>query len=425
MASRLLRRRLATALGSWGSSALGIVGTVIAARILEPGPFGRLTLVLATVALFQLLLDLTSEEALVKYGFRYAERADWGRFRRLLEVTLAFKSASALAAAAIVVAISPLSDSVFGADLTVPLLIAASLPPLYALEGTAASVLILRERYDVRAWALFATMLFRLVAIVVGAPRGVTDTVIALVVAQVLATVFVGSLGVAAVRRFPRARREALGDERRDIVRFVLGSSLGTGLVSLRGWLAPVLLGVASDVRNVGLFRAAQAPQQGFGALTSPVRLILLTEQTRDWERGRPETVYAGVRRYALGAAVVMSAAVPLFWWLMPDLVRTVLGREYTGAVDAARIILIAAAVQVVFGWTKSFPVSIGRPSLRVVAHGAELAVLVPLLIVLGREWGATGAAGAVLAATIAFALVWTAIIVKLRGEAVPQVSTA
>jgi O-antigen/teichoic acid export membrane protein len=253
----------------------------------------------------------------------------------------------------------------------------------------------------------------------------VTDTVVALVLAQVLATVFVGSLGVAAVRRFPRARREALGDERRDIVRFVLGSSLGTGLVSLRGWLAPVLLGVASDVRNVGLFRAAQAPQQGFGAWTSPVRLILLTEQTRDWERGRAETVYAGVRRYALGAAVVMSAAVPLFWWLMPDLVRTVLGREYTGAVDAARIILIAAAVQVVFGWTKSFPVSIGRPSLRVVAHGAELAVLVPLLIVLGREWGATGAAGAVLAATIAFALVWTAIIVKLRGEAVPQVSTA
>src|SRR5919106_33909 len=71
----MTQRRLATALGSWGATALGILGTVVAARVLDPGPFGRLTLVLATVALFQLLLDLTSEEALVKYGFRYAERA--------------------------------------------------------------------------------------------------------------------------------------------------------------------------------------------------------------------------------------------------------------------------------------------------------------------------------------------------------------
>ena len=79
----LLRRRAATALGSYGATALGIVGTIVAANVLGVDDFGRLALVLATVALFQLFLDLTSEEALVKYGFRYAERGDWGRFRRL------------------------------------------------------------------------------------------------------------------------------------------------------------------------------------------------------------------------------------------------------------------------------------------------------------------------------------------------------
>ena len=82
MRQRLVRRRVATALGSYGSTAFGIVGTVVAARILGSDGFGRLTLVLGTVALFQLLLDLTSEEALVKYGFRFAERQDWARFRR-------------------------------------------------------------------------------------------------------------------------------------------------------------------------------------------------------------------------------------------------------------------------------------------------------------------------------------------------------
>ena len=419
------RRRLATALGSWGATALGILGTVVAARVLDAGPFGRLTLVLATVALFQLLLDLTSEEALVKYGFRYAERADWARFRRLLEVTLGIKAASALVAGALIAALAPLADRVFGVDLRTPLLFAALLPLLYSVEGTAAAALVLRGRYDVRAAFLALSMALRLVAIVIAAPEGVTRTVQGLVLAQIFATAAIGAIGFVAVRRFPRPEAAPLGDDRPEIVRFVLQSSLGTGLVSVRGWIAPLLLGVVSDVRQVGFFRAAQAPQQGFAALSSPIRLILLTEQTRDWERGRGETVFAGVRRYSLAAAAVMVAVVPIAWWLMPDLVSLVLTDEYAPATNAARLILLAAAVQLVYGWTKSLPVSIGRPGLRVVAHAIETAVLVPLLVVFGREWGATGAAGAVVVATLVFAVVWTVLLVRLRQQPLPQVSTA
>jgi O-antigen/teichoic acid export membrane protein len=423
--SRTQRRRVATALGSWGATALGILGTVIAARVLDPAPFGRLTLVLATVALFQLLLDLTSEEAVVKYGFRYAERADWGRLRRLLELAVGLKAASAIVAGVIVVALSPLDERVFGVELTTPLLIASVLPLLYSIEGTAASALVLRGRYDVRAWFLGVTMALRLIAIVIGAPRGVTATVVALVVAQVVATAAVGAVGLAAALRFPRAAGVPLREDRAEIVRFLLASSLGTGIVSVRTWIAPVLLGVVSDVRQVGFFRAAQAPQQGFGALSSPVRLILLTEQTREWERGRPETVLAGVRRYMLAAAAVTVVAVPVFWWFMPDLVRLVLGERFAPATDAARVILLAAALQLVFGWTKSLPISIGRPGLRVAAHAIETAVLIPLLIVCGREWGATGAAVAVTVSTVVFAAVWTFLLARLRGHPPMQVSTA
>jgi O-antigen/teichoic acid export membrane protein len=425
MSRTVSARRVATALGSWGATALGIFGTVIAARVLDPAPFGRLTLVLATVALFQLLLDLTSEEAVVKYGFRYIEQGAWGRFRRLLELALGLKAASAIVAGAIVVAVSPLDERIYGVELTSPLLVASVLPLLYSIEGTAASVLVLRSRYDVRAALLGWTMALRLVAIVIGAPRGVTATVVALVIAQVAATATVGAVGLAAAVRFPRTPRAPLLEDRSEIVRFVLGSSLGTGIVSIRAWIAPVLLGIVSDVRQVGFFRAAQAPQQGFGALSSPIRLILLTEQTRDWERGKPETVLAGVRRYTLTAAVVMAVAVPIFWWLMPDLVRLVLGERFTPATDAARVILLAAALQLVFGWTKSLPVSIGRPGLRVAAHAIETAVLIPLLVVFGREWGATGAAVAVTVATLVFAAVWTFLLARLRGHPPVQVSTA
>ena len=75
-------------------------------------------------------------------------------------------------------------------------------------------------------------------------------------------------------------------------------------------------------------------------------------------------------------------------------------------------------------GWTKSFPVSIGKPGLRIVAHGVEIATLLPLVLLLGDRWGATGAAVAVLLATIAFAAAWAVLLFRLRREHHGQLTT-
>ena len=124
------------------------------------------------------------------------------------------------------------------------------------------------------------------------------------------------------------------------------------------------------------------------------------------------------------GAAALMVVAVPVFWLLMPWLFDLLLP-DYGDAVDAARVVLLAGAIQLVYGWSKSLPISIGRPNLRVIAHGIETVVLVPLLVVLGREWGATGAAFAVLASTVVFAVVWTVLLARIRAHPPVAVSAA
>jgi O-antigen/teichoic acid export membrane protein len=101
----------------------------------------------------------------------------------------------------------------------------------------------------------------------------------------------------------------------------------------------------------------------------------------------------------------------------MPWLVRVVFGSEYLPAVDAARIVLVAAAILLVLGWSKSLPVTIGRPHLRIVTHGIETAVVLPLVLVLGGRWGVTGAAVAVLVSTLVFAATWAVVLVRLRSE--------
>jgi len=418
MRSRLFWRRSAAAAGIYASVVLGFFGTVIAAHAFTTHVLGLYAIVIAATGFFQTLLDLTIEEALVKYGFRFQEREDWGRLRRLFGRALQLKLAGGVLAGACLLALAPAANALFGDPrLLKPMLIAAALPLVQAPENVGGVALILRGRYDIRAFFLFLSMALRLGAIAIGTRYGLTQTIAAIVVAQVLATAAVLAAGWTAFRRNPRVAAVSIGEERPEIARFVLQSSLATGVVALRSTLSPLLLGVVSSPNQVGYFRVAQSPQQGFAALSAPARLVLLTEQTRAWERGTRAAVFAGVRRYSLGAAAGVLVAVPLLLWLAPDLIRLFFTPKNLGATDALRLFIIAGALQFVFGWTKSFPVSIGRPKLRIWAHGIETLVLIPLVVVLGSVWGATGAAGAVLASTVAFIAFWTALFLRIRRE--------
>jgi O-antigen/teichoic acid export membrane protein len=111
--------------------------------------------------------------------------------------------------------------------------------------------------------------------------------------------------------------------------------------------------------------------------------------------------------------------APPLLVWI-PDLIRWIYKPQYVGASNAARFFIAAAVVQLVVGWTKSFPVTIGRPGLRVVTHGLETAIVLPLTVAFGALWGATGAAAAVFAGMCAFALAWWVIFLRIRPEDAP-----
>src|SRR5436305_12033222 len=104
-------RRSATAVGVYTSTVLGFGSTVVATREVTVHEYGRLVAVFAATAFFQLLLDLTVEEALVKYGFRYAESRQWGRLRRLFELAIGFKLAGALLAGIALAILAPFAKS--------------------------------------------------------------------------------------------------------------------------------------------------------------------------------------------------------------------------------------------------------------------------------------------------------------------------
>src|SRR5919197_2945392 len=424
MRSRLFWRRSAAAAGTYASAALGFGATVVALHVFSTETFGRYALVLAATAFFQSLLDLTVEEALVKFGFRFVTREDWGRLRRLFASAVAFKLTGGVLATGLLLAFAPAANTLLHKHgLTTPLLIGAFIPLAQCTENVGGVALVLRGRYDIRAVFLLVSMALRFTAIAVAATHGLNATIAAMVAAQVVATASISVAGWFAYRRFPQQAAVPLGGERRDIFRFVAQSSVATAVISLTAPLALLVLGRVASTRQVAFFRAAMSPQQAFAVVSAPARLILLTEQTRDWERGTRDVVFAGIRRYMLGMTVVAADDSPPLPVIQPELARLLFSAKNVGAVDATRIVVIAGAVRMVYGWTKSFPVSSGRPSLRIWTHGVELLVLIPLVAILGREWGATGAATAVLASSVAFCAYWT--VLFLRIKAVPPLEAA
>ena len=101
--------------------------------------------------------------------------------------------------------------------------------------------------------------------------------------------------------------------------------------------------------------------------------MVLLTEQTRDWEQGKQDAVLRGVRRYTMIAAVLMLVVVPPLLYWMPTIVTFVYSARFAQAGNAARVFLLVAAVQMLVGWTKSFQSpSDARTSGSRLPHGAS-----------------------------------------------------
>ena len=410
-------RRSATAVGIYLSVALGFLATIVATRELHLSGFGDYATVLFAVGLLQGFFDVTVEEAVVKYGFRYVTREDWPRLSRLLRSAVSLKLVGgALGAVGLLVfaAVGP-------SRLAEPLAVGSLIPLVQSLDGLAGTLLFLRSRYDIRSFFLSWSMLLRLAGVAVGAHFGVTQAILGILVAQTIGTASVAVAGIAAFRRFPSAAPQPLGDDRRDIRSFMVQSTVASGVTSLRTGLGPLLLGAVTSTVQVGLFRVAQAPQSAFIAVSAPARMVLLTEQTREWERGNQRAVLRGIRNYSLLAAAASVVLAPPLYVFIPQLIRHINGPGYVGAAGAARLFILAAVVQFVVGWTKSLPVTIGRPELRLRTQTLESVVALPLIAVFGAMWGASGAAAAVLVSIVVFAAVW--IVLVLRIEPVDEPS--
>ena len=299
MHTRLLWRRSATALGLYGSVALGFLASIVAARRLGPD---RVRPLHARDLRRRLLPgparpDRRGGDDQVRLPLHDHRRAG-GELRRLYRRAMVLKTAGAVLAAIGCWRSSRRSPTtLFNAER------ARSAVP--ARRAAAARRTSPRRRPGRRSSSTAATTsaaaytlltaLLRAIGLVVGAAlrrhrgrdraRGRPGRRLGRGRPRRRCGVF---------RRFPQRAPEPLGEDRREIVRFVIRSSVGSGdrLAAHGGHAAPARhrLGAAPGRLLPRRPGAADRPDRADRARApDPV-----TEQTRDWEPGRAHGVFAG-----------------------------------------------------------------------------------------------------------------------------------
>jgi hypothetical protein len=120
-----------TTVAVWASTAVGFVGTVVAARGLGADGYGAVVLAIAAATFISTFLDLTLEEGVVHYGYRALAVRDIGGLRVLLRTSFVFDLIVGVAIAAVIIGLAgPIADVASGGKLDPDLIRLAALAQL-------------------------------------------------------------------------------------------------------------------------------------------------------------------------------------------------------------------------------------------------------------------------------------------------------
>jgi O-antigen/teichoic acid export membrane protein len=411
---RWWRKVGSTSVAIWGSTAFAFVGSIAAARTLGPGNYGAVVLAIATATFVSLFLDLTLTDGVVHYGFRALEGEDPGSLRSLLRAAFLSDLAIGIGIAAILIGLAgPIADLASGGELDPSLVRIAALVGLVStVDSTTAAILLLARRADLLGWTMAVTNVTRVLLILVAVKF--VDSPAVIIGAYVLGALTGALTQLVVARRVAWNKWRRGRDERsarswvRPLVSFGIHSSLAVTFQSTEKAIVPVLLGAIAGPAAAGVFNVALLPVTVVLTALVPIRFMLLPEQAKLAAEGEVTALRKTVRGFTrIGFAIAIPGAV-VGWFLLPVLIPALFSSRFEGAVEPARILLVAAVFQFAIGsWSKILPVAIGRPRLRSTMSGAYMAISVGLTALLAGGLESTGAAIATTAAAASTSIVW------------------
>ena len=399
-------------LAIWIGTALAFVATLVVARSLGPTGYGSVILAVSLASLIFTLLDLTLEEAVVFHGSRLLAGDDIVGLRGLLSAALVIDAFNGILVLAVVVSFAPAISELLSDGSTTPSLLRLASLATFAttMDGTTGAMLLLARRPEMKAWMMAWAAFIRVAAVLAALSLGAGPmaVLLAFAVAAALGAVSQGFLAW----RMARHRWATAGEGSsvrtwmRPLLGFGIHTSLATSVLAGRGALVPVIFGRVAGVQALGLFSVGMLPVSLASIATSGLRMSLFPEQARMATRRDWSGLRRSVRGHTLIGLAVGLPAAAIGYLLLPWLIPILYSPAFSGSVDPARIMLIAAVLYLALGWSKTLPAAVGSPGLRTAVAGLDLGISALLVWTLAAH-GSVGAATAVSVSTALLAVAW------------------
>jgi len=426
-------RRLARD-SSWGLAATGIelvlslAETTLVARTLGVTDYGRLALVMASVATIKQFLDVRAWEGATRYLAEFLQRGERALALATLKVALGVDAVVAVTAYGTALLLAGLISTrwLSQPDLHGPILWYSLTLILTAVNATAEAVLRVCERFRdlaLRAGAQAAWHL-GLVAFAVLMGARMRGLIAAYLMSDLLGAVLLVWLAGRQVRADLWAARGAarlstLRPYRAEMLWFTIHTAARATL-KLNRQLDLLVLGHFRAPADVGYYRVARRLGTSAVELSNPFYYVIFPEFARAWA-GIPRQFGRLVAHTAGVAAVGAIPGVLLGVWLAPVLIRLWVGSAYLPAVGPFRVVMLGMGLAVATFWGTPAALGSGRPGLATSAVACGVLVNLALLFWLARPLGAMGAAIGLLGSYVAYGLVISVGLARaLRPTAAP-----
>jgi O-antigen/teichoic acid export membrane protein len=424
ISDRFLRNSIWLFGGSGVGALLGVVSTVLAARLLGPAQFGVMTLIMVYANINERLFNFQTWQALIRYGARANESRDRAGFRKLVKLCVLLDLVGALLGAAVAYFAAGLIAILLQLDpLDARLLTIFCLVITFRVVGTATGVLRLFDRFPLlSAHTILLNGLIlagTFVTWIVGA--GLAELLLVLGISQLIAhvTLFGWAWRTLADNGLHSVASEPLrgiGDAAPGIFRFLLWTNLESSVKILRD-LDIFVIKLLLNVEAVGLYQVARRIAQFFELTIAPFTYAIYPEFSRQIADGDR----AGFTSLLRTSALLVGSAATIGWvgfLLLGDaFLQLAFGDAYLGSYGVAGFCLLGTTI-----WAWAQPISPAMFSLGIadrafVIHLTVASLYLVSLVVFIEYFGLLGAGASYAILYISWAALSVRVLVNKLSE--------
>jgi len=406
--SRDLRRTLKHPLASdagllaasqYGSAAIGLLTTVMAARFLGPDSYGATSMITAYPNFLWSFVAIKSVSISTRYISSFGATGRYDNVKSICKLGYALD----LAIAAVNFLLVSLTAGWIARDFFhMPgnswlMIVYAGSLLFSSLVGTSRAILTSRRRFRHLAavYMLNEALTFGFVAALLLGGFGIAGVVLGAAVGQMTLGLVLTAVATDALRRdgmglWWTGALASVRPLRQELLGMFGWNYLTTTLRGVMGQFPLMLIGALRGPQEAGFYRIALSFMTVGSYLETSLGQVVYPVFSAHWGRGEKEnfrTLKKWTLRGGLPTGALVLAGIPL----VPFIVPPVFGSAYLPMTPGIQILMTGAAVGTVFFWLNSFYYAFGRIASWAMAYIANTLIVIGLAWFFIQQWGFLG----------------------------------